>query len=82
MNEIICAHCKQKTPKNSNSQKYCPSCAYNKKLETKKSYQNKKRQKEDGTFGAHPIRNKAGKINFKAEHKAILKEMVRLGLRI
>lgn len=36
--------------------------------------------KEAEEFGAKPIK-KEGKIDFEAEHKAILKELKRLGLR-
>lgn len=81
MDEIICERCKCKTEKKSNSQKYCPSCSYVVYFEKCKKAANLKRQKTEGTFGAHPIKNKRGNINFKAEHKAIIKEMVRLGLR-
>lgn len=81
MDEIICCRCKCKAPKTGKNQKYCQSCSYIVHLEQMKKRQSRKRQKEDGAFGAHPIKNKRGHINFKAEHMAIKKEMIRLGLR-
>lgn len=81
MDKIACERCSIKIVKTSNSQKYCKSCAYIVKLETGRVFQQKRRIKEEGTLGPHPIKNKNGIINFKAEHKAILKELKRLGLR-
>jgi len=50
-------------------------------LERKRCFAARKRQKETGTLGPHPIRDKNGTVNVNAERKAILKEMIRLGLR-
>lgn len=75
-----CKRCRCGFEPNSNAQKYCSDCAYIVNLNKAKKSVNKKRQKTIGTFGATPIM-KNGQINFKAEHKAIIKEMQRLGLR-
>lgn len=79
--EKFCARCKEKIQSVSNKQKYCRDCAYVIHLEKSKLAVNKKRQREEGAFGPKPIKKKDGSINIKAEQKAILREIKRLGLR-
>jgi len=38
-------------------------------------------KKADDSLDSHPIKRKNGSIDEKAEHRAILKELKRLGLR-
>lgn len=78
---IVCGKCGGKTEKNSNAQQYCPHCAYVRNLEKANMAAHAKRMKEEGTLGPHPIYKKNGKLNIRAEHNAVLKEMKRLGLR-
>jgi len=78
---IVCNKCGGRTRKNSNSQLYCPCCAYRVKLEKAKRLAHKKRMEKEGTLGPHPILKRDGSINIRAEQKAIRKEMERLGLR-
>lgn len=81
MSEHRCERCSKLYRRNSNAQKYCKLCAYIVHLEGMRRIRNKKRQKEEGFLGPHPIKNKDGSININAERRAILKELTRLGLR-
>ena len=38
-------------------------------------------KKADDSLDSHPIKRKDGSLDVKAEHRAILKELKRLGLR-
>ena len=38
-------------------------------------------KKADDSLDSHPLKRKDGSLDTKAEHKAILKELKRLGLR-
>ena len=75
-----CKRCRCDFKPNSNAQKFCSDCAYVENLDKAKKSAQRKRQKAIGTFGATPVM-KDGQINFKAEHRAIIREMQRLGLR-
>jgi hypothetical protein len=75
-----CKRCRCNFKPNSNAQKFCSDCAYIVNLDKARKSAQKKRQKTNGTFGADPIK-KNGKINFEAEHRAIKRELIRIGLR-
>lgn len=78
----ICVRCKEDLPLPfNNCQKYCKDCATTVHLLQMRAAAKKRRQLQDGTFGSSPIKGKDGKINFTAEHKAILRHMRNLGLR-
>lgn len=82
MKHRICVRCKEDLqPPVSNKQKYCKDCAFVVHLEQMRHAAKKKRQLTTGTFGSNPIKRKDGTINYRAEHKAIQREMVKLGLR-
>jgi len=75
-----CDNCGTRITKTSNAQKYCTNCAPIIQLFKKRRNLKKKREKA-GSLGAHLIKRKNGKPNFKAEAKAIKKELKRLRLR-
>jgi len=78
--EKRCLRCHTVITVTNNKQKYCKDCAYIKKLDTKKKFNNKARYEEIYKLGTGHL-NEHRLKNFKAEQKAIKKEFKRLGLR-
>lgn len=78
---IHCDKCGIRIKKVVHNHKYCKSCAYKVYLEKMLLRQKKHCSKIASALGPHMRYKEDGEPDFKAEHKAIKKEMKRLGLR-